>query len=76
MDGGARALETAVDREAIRPGLRTLPERERTILYLRYFCDMTQSRIATYVGISQVHVSHLLTRSCERLRAHACQEAT
>ncbi|MFF7361602.1 sigma-70 family RNA polymerase sigma factor [Streptomyces sp. NPDC008125] len=75
MDDGARALDAAVDREAIRPALRTLPERERTILYLRYFCDMTQSRIARSLGISQVHVSYLLSRSCRRLRAHALQEA-
>ncbi|UCA50661.1 SigB/SigF/SigG family RNA polymerase sigma factor [Streptomyces sp. WA6-1-16] len=62
------ALDTAVDREAAKPGLRELPERERTILYLRYFQDMTQVRIAERLGISQMHVSRLLSQSCERVR--------
>lgn len=41
----AVALETAVDREAGKPCRHALPERERTILYLRFFRDMTQTRI-------------------------------
>ncbi|WP_435240212.1 SigB/SigF/SigG family RNA polymerase sigma factor [Streptomyces sp. YPW6] len=69
-----RALDTAVDREAVKPGLRELPERERTILYLRYFQDMTQIRIAERLGISQMHVSRLLSRSCERVREDVLQE--
>ncbi|WP_069744010.1 RNA polymerase sigma factor SigF [Streptomyces sp. EN23] len=67
------ALDTAVDREAVKPGLRELPERERTILYLRYFQDMTQVRIAERLGISQMHVSRLLSRSCERVRTGVLQ---
>ncbi|CAM5512901.1 SigB/SigF/SigG family RNA polymerase sigma factor OS=Streptomyces alboniger OX=132473 GN=CP975_33145 PE=4 SV=1 [Streptomyces alboniger] len=59
------------DREAAKAGLRRLPERERTILYLRYFEDMTQSRIAEELGISQMHVSRLISRSCARVRAEA-----
>ncbi|MCI4042701.1 SigB/SigF/SigG family RNA polymerase sigma factor [Streptomyces sp. TRM75563] len=69
-----RALEVAVDREAVKPELRRLPERERTILYLRYFRDMTQVSIAERLGISQMHVSRLLSQSCERLRAGVLQE--
>ncbi|MGW2346935.1 sigma-70 family RNA polymerase sigma factor [Streptomyces sp. NPDC001661] len=59
------------DREAAKIGLRKLPERERTILYLRYFEDMTQSRIAEKLGISQMHVSRLLAHSCAQVRAEA-----
>ncbi|WP_228993577.1 SigB/SigF/SigG family RNA polymerase sigma factor [Streptomyces sp. DH8] len=70
-----RALEVAVDREAVKPGLRELPERERTILYLRYFQDMTQVRIAERLGISQMHVSRLLSQSCERVRDGVLQGA-
>ncbi|WP_405634242.1 SigB/SigF/SigG family RNA polymerase sigma factor [Streptomyces sp. NBC_01178] len=70
-----RALEVAVDREAVKPGLRGLPERERTILYLRYFQDMTQVRIAERLGISQMHVSRLLSQSCERVRDGVLQGA-
>jgi RNA polymerase sigma-B factor len=62
------ALDTVVDREAVRPRLAALPERERTILYMRFFDDMTQRRIAERLGISQMHVSRLLTRCCDRLR--------
>ncbi|NLU71945.1 SigB/SigF/SigG family RNA polymerase sigma factor [Streptomyces sp. HNM0575] len=54
-------------REAVKPQLRNLPERERYILYLRFFCDMTQSSIAEQLGISQMHVSRLISRTCERL---------
>ena len=47
---------------------RDLPERERRILLLRFFAGMTQSQIATEVGISQMHVSRLLARTLTRLR--------
>ncbi|GAA4672872.1 RNA polymerase sigma factor SigF [Streptomyces chumphonensis] len=56
-------------REAVKPSLSRLPERERRILYMRFFCDMTQSRIAEQLGISQMHVSRLLNRTCDRLHA-------
>ncbi|WP_316744048.1 SigB/SigF/SigG family RNA polymerase sigma factor [Streptomyces sp. MK7] len=62
------ALDTVVDREAVRPRLAALPERERAILYMRFFGDMTQSRIAEQLGISQMHVSRLITRCCDRVR--------
>ncbi|MFE7459662.1 SigB/SigF/SigG family RNA polymerase sigma factor [Streptomyces sp. NPDC057554] len=70
-----RALDVAVDREAAKPGLRKLPERERTILYLRYFHDMTQVGIAELLGISQMHVSRLISQSCARVRAGALKGA-
>ncbi|MFG1664287.1 SigB/SigF/SigG family RNA polymerase sigma factor [Streptomyces sp. Y7] len=62
------AFDVVVDREAAKEGLRRLPERERTILYLRFFEDMTQSRIADELGISQMHVSRLISRCCARVR--------
>ncbi|GEB52637.1 SigB/SigF/SigG family RNA polymerase sigma factor [Streptomyces cacaoi] len=57
-----------VAREAVKPRLRRLPEREQRILYLRFFCDMTQSRIAEQLGISQMHVSRLISRTCDRIQ--------
>ena len=48
--------------------LADLPERERTIVELRFFHDMTQTEIAQHVGISQMHVSRLLTRTLVQLR--------
>ncbi|MEU8587686.1 RNA polymerase sigma factor SigF [Streptomyces sp. NPDC048664] len=62
------ALDTVVDREAVKPRLAALPERERAILYMRFFDDMTQSSIAEQLGISQMHVSRLISRCCDRLR--------
>ncbi|MZD07130.1 SigB/SigF/SigG family RNA polymerase sigma factor [Streptomyces sp. SID5785] len=63
--------ERVTDREAAKEGIRQLPERERTILYLRFFEDMTQASIADELGISQMHVSRLISRSCARIREEA-----
>ncbi|WP_037641951.1 SigB/SigF/SigG family RNA polymerase sigma factor [Streptomyces bicolor] len=62
------AYDVVIDREAAKEGLRRLPERERAILYMRFFEDMTQSRIAECLGISQMHVSRLISRCCARVR--------
>jgi RNA polymerase sigma-B factor len=69
------ALDVVVDREAVRPRLAALPERERAILYLRFFGDMTQSRIAERFGISQMHVSRLISRCCRRIREQVLEDA-
>ncbi|MGZ8610768.1 MAG: SigB/SigF/SigG family RNA polymerase sigma factor [Actinomycetota bacterium] len=53
----------------VAPLIQRLPERERTILYLRFFEEMTQSEIAGELGISQMHVSRLLARTLSLLRA-------
>ncbi|MEU9396660.1 SigB/SigF/SigG family RNA polymerase sigma factor [Streptomyces sp. NPDC048324] len=65
------SYDVVVDRESAKESLRRLPERERAILYMRFFEDMTQSRIADQLGISQMHVSRLISRSCARVRAEA-----
>ena len=62
------ALVGIENREALKPLLASLPERERRILLLRFFAGMTQSQIAIEVGISQMHVSRLLARTLVRLR--------
>lgn len=62
------ALEGVENREALSRVLATLPDRERTIVVLRFFRGMTQSQIATEVGISQMHVSRLLSKSLAQLR--------
>ncbi|GGV66334.1 RNA polymerase sigma factor [Streptomyces longisporoflavus] len=68
--------DTVVAREAVRPFLARLPERERRILYLRFFRDMTQAQIGEELGISQMHVSRLLSRACERVRRQIERDAT
>ena len=55
-------------RASLAPEMAKLPERERRILYLRFFRGMTQSEIADKLGISQMHVSRLLNRTLMRLR--------
>ncbi|HUF32915.1 MAG TPA: RNA polymerase sigma factor SigF [Acidimicrobiales bacterium] len=61
-------LGRAERRAALGPLLNTLPEREQIMLYLRFYEGMTQSEIAKQIGISQMHVSRLLTRSLQQLR--------
>jgi RNA polymerase sigma-B factor len=68
------ALDTVVDREAVKPRLAALSERERAILYMRFFGDMTQSRIAERLGISQMHVSRLISRCCGRVREQVMRD--
>jgi RNA polymerase sigma-B factor len=48
--------------------MEKLPERERRILFLRFFKGLTQSEIADRLGISQMHVSRLLNRTLMTLR--------
>jgi RNA polymerase sigma-B factor len=62
------ALECVENREALRPLLGQLEERERQIILLRFFANLTQSEIAAEVGVSQMHVSRLLGRTLARLR--------
>ena len=61
-------LEKVEFRQTLAPLLDELPERERTILVLRFFGNMTQTQIADRVGISQMHVSRLLAQTLDRLR--------
>ncbi|MGH2879351.1 MAG: SigB/SigF/SigG family RNA polymerase sigma factor [Solirubrobacteraceae bacterium] len=49
--------------------LRHIPARERAMLYMRFVKDMTQTEIATEVGLSQMQISRLLRRSLDQLRA-------
>jgi RNA polymerase sigma-B factor len=62
------AIENLEYFASLAPLIQKLPERERHILYLRFFKGMTQSKIAEEVGISQMHVSRLLTRILAFLR--------
>ena len=67
-------LEHVEIRESIKPLLDRLEPREKKILLLRFFKNMTQSQIAEEIGVSQMHVSRLLNRTLEQLRT-SLQEA-
>ena len=62
------SLEGVEYRESLKPLLEQLPPREKRILLLRFFGNMTQSQIAGELGISQMHVSRLLARTLASLR--------
>ncbi len=66
LDRGFGDIE---DREAVAALLGKLPERERLIVELRFFEELSQSEIAERVGVSQMHVSRLLRSALETLRA-------
>ncbi|RAY17166.1 B/F/G family RNA polymerase sigma-70 factor [Actinomadura craniellae] len=63
------ALDFIECREAVKPALDRLPDRERRILLLRFYGEKTQREIAEEMGISQMHVSRLISQSLARLRA-------
>ncbi len=62
------SIEGVENYESLRPLIEALPDRERQILTLRFFRHMTQTQIAERIGISQMHVSRLLSRTLENLR--------
>ena len=67
-------FELSEDRAVLAPGFKVLDQRERQILHLRFFSGLTQSQIAEQVGISQMHVSRLIRRSLEKIRAEIAAE--
>jgi RNA polymerase sigma-B factor len=70
-----QAVEHAIDMEAVRTHLDDLPEREQRILNLRFYGNLTQAEIGQRLGISQMHVSRLLTRALGYLRHQLTSEA-
>ena len=62
------ALALAELRVSAAPAVAALPERDRRILHLRFFSNLTQDQIAAQIGISQMHVSRLLARALDTLR--------
>ncbi|MEV0296004.1 RNA polymerase sigma factor SigF [Nocardia sp. NPDC050710] len=60
-----RLLEDAM---AVRPLLAALPERERRVLVMRFFESKTQSQIAERLGVSQMQISRILTKTLQSLR--------
>jgi RNA polymerase sigma-B factor len=69
-----RGLEHVELRESLKPLLESLPAREKNILMLRFFKNMTQSQIAAEVGVSQMHISRLLNKTLEHLRGSLVEE--
>jgi RNA polymerase sigma-B factor len=70
------AVEHATDMEAVNAHLDELPEREQRILALRFYGNLTQDQIGQRLGISQMHVSRLLTKALDHLRGKLTGEPT
>lgn len=66
-DPGQDLVEARSDVQAV---LQRLPEREQQVLLMRFHAEMTQSQIAERLGISQVHVSRLISRTLAAVRDH------
>lgn len=63
-------LDKVLDVETVRPLIAALPERQRTVLTLRFFDNLSQTQIAERIGCSQMHVSRLLAKALDTLRSH------
>jgi RNA polymerase sigma-B factor len=61
-------LDTVENRETLHSALAKLPDRETEIMRMRFFEELTQREIAARIGVSQVHVSRLITSSVAQLR--------
>ncbi len=62
------ALELVEDFHALAPLIAGLDERDRQIIHMRFVDELTQAQIGEHLGVSQMHVSRLLSRTLARLR--------
>ncbi|WP_459546781.1 RNA polymerase sigma factor SigF [Nocardia sp. X0981] len=69
-----RCYELLEDAMAVRPLIEELPQRERQVLVWRFFGGMTQVQIAERLGVSQMQVSRILSRTLKSLREQALAE--
>lgn len=74
LGGLDEGMELVERRQCVAPLLDELPERDRQIIFLRFFREMTQMEIADELGISQMHVSRLLTQILAKLQAKLAED--
>jgi RNA polymerase sigma-B factor len=68
LGGEDRGYALAETRIALGPAMKCLDEREQRIITLRFYGNLTQHEIAAQIGVSQMHVSRLITRALTKLR--------
>jgi RNA polymerase sigma-B factor len=68
-------LEVTDVRVAVQDAIGTLPDRERRVVYLRFYLGLTQSEIAEEIGVSQVHVSRILRSTLSLLESELSVDA-
>ena len=64
--------EDMIDRMLLKQAIEKLPERERKIVFLRYFRDMTQSEVARAIGVSQVQISRIENKIMAQFKKDLC----
>lgn len=64
--------ERMVEKIALRQAIEALPERERTVIQLRFFHSLTQQRVAKVLDVSQVQVSRIEKKALSILRERLC----
>jgi RNA polymerase sigma-B factor len=69
------AMAHTIDMEAVNAHWEELPEREQRILVMRFYGNLTQTEIGDRLGISQMHVSRLLTRALNHLKSRLLDSA-
>jgi RNA polymerase sigma-B factor len=69
LSDGERAEDLALTRALVASAARCLDGRERRVVALRYFLDLSQAEVGEAVGVSQVHVSRLLRGASDKMRA-------
>ncbi len=74
--GNDSKFDEVLDREVISHLLDQLPPRQRKVLYLRYFEELSQEQIAERIGTSQVHVGRLIATSLAQLRKQMAEKPT
>jgi RNA polymerase sigma-B factor len=74
LPAGTEPDEVGVARALVSSAARSLDGRERRVLALRYFLDLSQAEIGDDVGLSQVHVSRLLSAAILKMRARLALE--
>ena len=57
-----------IERMQLKAALESLPERDKKIIFLRYFRDMTQSEVAAVIGVSQVQISRIESRAVGEMK--------
>ena len=57
-----------LEKMQLKTALERLPEREKKIIILRYFRDMTQSEVAEVIGVSQVQISRIENRVVNEMK--------
>lgn len=67
-------LDSVVDKQALRSALAELPERQRQVVVLSFFSEMTQTQIAEELGCSQMQVSRVLRGTLDQLRSQLLGE--